>query len=91
MNKTIWKYQFPIDDHITILMPHGAKVLAVQVQDRVPCIWALVDTRETKCVPYKFRLYGTGHPCESDLSNYIGTFQMAGGKLVFHLFEEPRP
>ena len=37
-----------------------------------------------------FRLSGTGHPLGEDylrIINYIGTFQMENGALVFHLFE----
>ncbi|GAI73877.1 unnamed protein product [marine sediment metagenome] len=37
-----------------------------------------------------FRLSGTGHPLGDDylrIINYIGTFQIENGALVFHLFE----
>ncbi|GAJ02446.1 unnamed protein product, partial [marine sediment metagenome] len=37
-----------------------------------------------------FRLSGTGHPLGEDylrIIDYIGTFQMENGALMFHLFE----
>ena len=87
--QTIYKYPLQVDDETTIKMPLGAKILTVQEQGGVPCIWALVNDS----VPKKertFLLLGTGQRCE-DLriceSNYIGTFQLAGGRFVGHLFE----
>jgi hypothetical protein len=32
-------------------------------------------------------MYGTGHDMPDDPGQYVGTFQMHGGALVFHLFE----
>lgn len=82
------------DEHVsdwdvqTIDLPHGAQVLSVQVQDGSPYIWACVNP-SAKSEPRQFRLYGTGHPIEGDcLLKFIGTFQLFGGRLVYHLFEE---
>lgn len=87
MNNTIWKYPLKIYEVQIISMPATAKVLSVQVQGDVPCIWALVDTDE-KNVERTFILQGTGLECTCDLLGYIGTFQLQGGRLVYHLFEE---
>jgi hypothetical protein len=32
-------------------------------------------------------IYGTGHPVSGAPKTYIGTFQIAGGDLVFHAFD----
>jgi hypothetical protein len=70
-------------------MPEGAQVLCVQNQGPVhtplPFLWAKVNT-EKKLVPKKILIRGTGHPLEGD-AHYIGTFQIDGGDLVFHVFE----
>jgi hypothetical protein len=103
--KTIWKYEFEISDRQEIRMPNGAEILSVQVQQSTfrPCMWVLVDPAASDgTVTRRFRVFGTGHPIEAgainsssvvkmagDL-NYIGTFQVAGKSLVFHLFEEAR-
>ena len=35
-----------------------------------------------------FSIYGTGHQHESISGEYVGTFQLHGGALVYHVFEE---
>ena len=86
---TIFKYPIPAGDHFTLKLPRDAKILTVQTQRGAPQLWAMVDS-ETKKETRHFRLSGTGHPLGEDylkIINYIGTFQMENGALVFHLFE----
>jgi hypothetical protein len=84
---TIHKFPVPAADEFDIMMPHGAQILSLQVQRDQPCIWALVDTTEVLEVR-RFKMFGTGHTITSakDLK-FIGTFQVNGGSLVFHVFE----
>jgi hypothetical protein len=77
--KTVWK--FPINniaDYVTLDMPIGAKVLTVQIQQGIPCIWALVDTN-TKTEHRRFRIAGTNHDLTDaiDRLKYVGSFQLA--------------
>lgn len=83
---TIWKYPIPIADSFSLDMPSGAEALAVQVQHGQPCIWAAVDPK-AEIIKVKFVLHGTGHHVSDDAGHYIGSFQVDGGNLVFHLFE----
>lgn len=83
----IWKYPVPISDLFTITMPAGAKLLSVQSQHGEPRLWALVDP-EAPRVGRGLRVHGTGHDTLPDLGNYVGTFQIRGGDLVFHLFDQ---
>jgi len=86
---TIFKYPVPIEDHFILELPKNAKILAVQIQRGAPQLWAMVDS-ETEKEARHFRLSETGHPLGEDylrIINYIGTFQMENGALVFHLFE----
>jgi hypothetical protein len=84
--RAVYKFPFVIDDHIEIEMQQGAEFLAVQAQREQACIWALVDPDAPKTT-YRFRLVGTGHPLEVEPRlKYLGTFQLADGGLVFHLF-----
>ena len=86
--KTIWKYELDITDTQYIDMPRGTKILAVQIQGGVPCIWALVLSEES-VMPVKIVMIGTGHPAdEINVMEYIGTFQAMSGTLVFHVFAE---
>lgn len=81
---TIWKFPLQITDVQTIEVPTAGKLLSVQVQHQVPCIWALVDPKQPKELR-KIRIYGTGHPIDQ-LGQFIGTFQVQAGALVFHVF-----
>lgn len=86
---TIYKYSIPDEDHFTLELPKDAKILTVQAQRGAPQLWATVDS-ETKKETRYFRLAGTGHSLGEDylrIINYIGTFQIENGALVFHLFE----
>jgi len=88
----IFKYPIPPNDQFMIQMPKGAKILCVQMQNNIPCIWAMVDEKAPLRTRY-FSFIGTGHEFShhDDVSKYIGTIQMNMGSLVFHLFEDSLP
>ena len=79
---TIWKFAL---NEETILMPQGARLLAVQMQDEVPHVWAEVDPS----VPHvRRRLVHVGTGWEGGVEagyHYVGTFQQ--GWMVFHLYD----
>lgn len=87
--KTIYKYPVPVADSFSIFLPKGAEILTVQTQGEGAYVWAIVEpgggVRKRD-----FCLRGTGHPL-GDVGRYIGTFQLRGGSIVFHLFEGPTP
>lgn len=83
--RTIYKYPLLILDEQEIEMPDSANLLAVQMQNGQPCLWAHVD-HSLPMVVRKIAIRGTGHPADN-LGRYISTFQMKGGELVFHAFE----
>ena len=88
--KTVHKYPVEITDEFWVEMPAGAEVLTVQVltvqvQQGEPFLWAKVDTA-APYRPHGFRLIGTGLPAGDDPGRYVGSFQLEGGTLVFHLF-----
>jgi hypothetical protein len=86
---TIHKYPIPVTDEFMIKMPgaHQGKILCVQCQREEPMLWVLVDTA-LPLGPRRFSMRGTGHPAEGvSPKGYVGSFQMRGGSLVFHLFE----
>ncbi len=59
--RTIWKYVIPLQNEVAVDLPRGAKILCVQSQRGIPCIWALVDPEApTERVLFCWR--GTGHP-----------------------------
>lgn len=86
----IYKYPFNRTILPKIQMPVGAQILDVQTQHGEPVMWALVDPEAPK-EERSFQVYGTGWDIEKakegEQRKYIGTYQMQGGALVFHLFE----
>lgn len=82
----IFKYLLYPSDSFELELPKGAKILTVQVQFEKPQIWALVDPNADN-EKRQFRMIGTGHEIKEKNLTYIGTFQMMGGHLVWHLFE----
>lgn len=67
-------------------MPAGARVLTVQMQGDQPQLWALVEPEQPK-EWRTFEIYGTGNPMPANPGEYVATFQMDGGSLVWHVFE----
>lgn len=84
MPKTIWK--FLLEPNGVTKMPAGAEVLSVQMQDDHPVVWAMVNPDEMTVVT-QLGVYGTGHTVPDDPGQFIGTFQMQDGALVFHVFQ----
>lgn len=92
--KRIYKYPLVVDDVQDIKMAQGASVLCVQAQGETPCVWALVGHNSKmdgpSTVRRRFRTYGTGHPMDDaeTFPHYVGTYQLRGGALVFHVFTD---
>ena len=84
----IHKYEVLIQDYPVIWTYEGAQVLTVQTQFGDPYLWVLCDPNKPP-VKRRFRLAGTEYPIEEDenMLHYCGTFQLAEGECVFHLFE----
>lgn len=83
---TVYKYPFKIADHFEIDLPQGARILKVETQDDIPCIWALVDT-DQKPLPHGYWIFGTGHQIDSGsrlVGEHVASFQQ--GPFVWHLF-----
>lgn len=85
--KTIYKYPIitPIGN-ATIDIHEDAQFLAVQMQDNVPCIWAVIDTSKP-IRSFNVLIAGTGNSLPIDLGGYIGTYQ--NGWFVGHVFIKP--
>jgi hypothetical protein len=84
----IWKYEVEIKDHFEVVMPVLSKPLCVMVQYGTPQMWVQVTPSDQTSIR-RFRLAGTGHEINEyeGTHKYIGSFQLANGDLVFHLFE----
>ena len=83
----VYKYPLPLGDWVSVYMPQGAEPLCVQTQRGSPCLWARI-TVGAPPVMHHFRIAGTGHDLGSNVGRHIGSFQLNGGDLVFHVFAD---
>jgi hypothetical protein len=67
-------------------MPEGARILCVQVQHGEPQLWALVDEAQST-VGRVVLTFGTGHELTAVPVTFVGTYQLGGGELVYHVFD----
>lgn len=86
---TIFKYELDITDFNDIAIPQEAEVISIQVQNDIPCIWALVNT-DNPVETRRFITVGTGNEIPGCLPMvFVGTYQLPKLGLVFHCFEIP--
>lgn len=82
--KTIFKYELsPLLTELDV--PKDSKVLSLQTQHGIPCIWLLVDPSKEN-TKLKLTVVGTGNQICVENKSYVGTFQMDDGFLVLHVF-----
>jgi hypothetical protein len=91
--KRVFKYSLEVTDEQTIELPRNTKILCVQTQNGFPQLWALIDDEEKRMKKVIIAIHGTGHPIDNDEvldREYISTFQLSNGSLVFHVFKIER-
>ena len=84
--QVIYKYQLQVADTQKLKLPVGFKILSLQVQDGVPCIWVLLDARSDEYYDCIITTLGAGKNYTYDMGSHIGTYQLHNGALVFHVF-----
>jgi hypothetical protein len=82
----IYKYPVALEDVATVSLPSSAKILRFGAQGTQLFLWALVKPSTPNSVRH-FRIAGTGHPLGEWEGEFINTFEMMDGRLVFHAFE----
>lgn len=85
--KTVWKFPLEIKDSQVLSMPIDSLIVSVQLQNGIPCIWALVES-ESDCVDVLIHTFGTGHEIPFGSRIYVGTYMLAHGGIVFHVFKK---
>lgn len=83
MLKTIWKFPLAVADVQHVSLPSGAKVVHMDVQNGMPCMWVLLDPNmPTK--QWEVLCFGTGHEVLASADRHIGTVLV--GQFVWHYF-----
>ena len=84
--KVIYKYPLALKDSQTIYLPFGSRILSVQTQNDILCLWCLVETNATN-VELTLRIIGTGNKIEDvDNLRHLGTVQTVHNSFVWHVF-----
>ena len=81
--RTILKYEVQNTDRPVIVMPDGANILAVGMQNDNMFLWADVDTDNGER-RYELRVIGTGHPVPFGMTYVNTVFQ---GPFVWHIYK----
>lgn len=84
---TVWKFTLAAMDEQIIEWPTINRPLSIQIQHGQPCLWSLVDPDSPR-IRVKLRTFGTGHEGIPSGMDYVGSYQISGGMLVFHVFIE---
>ena len=83
--QTIWKY--PLHKMINYIeLPTVARVLAVHMQGRFPCLWVQLDTH-SETMRRKFAIYSTGEELPDNAGIYVGSVFPDDAELVWHIYE----
>lgn len=67
--KTIWKYQLGEVENI-LSIPKESQILSFQIQNNIPCIWVLVDSKREK-EKRIFTIYGTGVEITEEYISFV--------------------
>jgi len=82
----VYKYPLAIQQSQFVTVPLGAEFLTAQAQHEGICLWALVTPSQKEERRF-IEVFGTGHTMPPASRDYIGTVQLEGGSLIFHVFE----
>jgi len=84
MAQTIIKFELS-ESSAVLTIPHGATFLCLQEQHQLASLWFKADLS----LPTVRRRFIVGHTGDTvgDTLQYLGTFQLAHGTYVGHVFE----
>jgi len=90
--KVVHKYSLqPRSGRQSLLLPKGAEILAVGVQDDYNLqLWTLVDVMYApEWVERTLLVYATGEYQQEPVGKHLGTLLLQNGAYVLHVFEVP--
>lgn len=82
--KTVWKFEVPVADEVTVTMPRHAVILDVKASGPdLLRLWAIVDSTASPATR-RLSIRGTGHPLRG-VGQHIATVE--AHPLIWHVFE----
>lgn len=85
--QTIHKFTLEVSDSFSIKSRIIKQWLYVAVQYGSPCLWVVVDLG-SEVREYRLGIRGTGHVFKGSEGAYLGSFMLADGDFVGHVFRE---
>ena len=87
MIRAVWKFPLEQVPAQVIEIPAGSELLSIEVQNGIPCIYALVDPKEKNKKLIWIDVVGTGDQIviESGM-RFMKTVMLHNGDAVFHIF-----
>jgi len=89
--ETVWKFILDKQEADQLVdMPYGAKPFSAGNQKERLVVWAIVEP-DNRPSPVRILLAGAGHPLplpSSEMGEFLGTAQFAGGDHVFHIYHK---
>jgi len=88
--KVVYKFTLNLDEEETVIedISRSAKILSVQAQRDIPCLWVLIDTESFNWEDRTFVIKMTGEHFGDSQLNYVGTFLLDNESFVGHVFEK---
>jgi hypothetical protein len=84
MQVIIYNHALEIAEFQTLVLPKTAKILSVQMQAAVLCLWEMHSTVDGEVGQLSIQMVGTGLTAENPVGDYLGSVQEYG--YVWHVF-----
>ena len=83
--KTIYKYEFDIDDRQELFLPRSAEIIHAGLDPNgTPCLWAIVNKHDQELKTVTLYIRGTGHPLPEVPLKHLATINQ--GPFMWHVF-----
>lgn len=89
MKEVIYKYPLEVSTvPQPITMPTDSRIVKVESQHNMICVWAIVPYESEEKVIRTFYIVATGQPFSIKGQIYRGTVLMEQGRYVWHVWED---
>jgi len=80
-------YKYPINkDRQKLDLPKGSVIHSVENQYGNVVLYALINTATEERETYEIMVYSTGQEFIEEGQEFLGTVNLQGGQLMFHVF-----
>ncbi len=88
--RTIKKYALTTGASFKVKLPKGYAILRVGIEERVPNVWAIVDTSNVDVMALMYMANTNAAIPGLEGLQYIGSLQIPGNPFYSHLFHDTK-